>query len=686
MKRPPFALLPLVALGGLGACAPGDPPAPVYPTVCADPAGCFVPPFRLVGLEDSDGNRRTNQLPFPYDYFSVEDPGTRTGRRLRLLEPGPGQGLEVNTRLVDPGLAVVDRAGFVAALHRQDGFAAFASLLVETGEALRADVLPAGAATDGPVRLVDLDPDSPTRGQPVPLHARLLEACEPLEGAPGACARAYPYLLLRPAAPLRPSGRYAVVVTRALRSADDRPPVMPLDFQEVWGLAPIDPARPGARAREAERVRLAPLRAELEALGSPPTAELVLAYDLTVQSATHELERLAAAVRARPPAVPDLDPDRDGEPNAAPPGAWPAHLPALPGADPTHVGLVAAGELPVPEFRHRTSEAHKNEPGYFALEFDPDGSPRVAGENRLAFWAWYPRDARQPMPVVLLQHGIGAEKEQMARLVGAFAERGVAVLAFDFPFHGTRRLGDPSFEFVDIMRPTKARTSFQQAAAEHVAILRALSGGGFDAWPDGRGDGLADFDPGRVGYLGNSLGAIVGATSLALSEDVRAGVLVVGGAGLQDFLDAFLVEWGLGDFYPEHVVRQVALIVQLLLDGGDPVNFLALQRARHAAGEFQVLALQAMQDETIPAVLTENLARHAGLTQVEPVQAPFQGLARAEAPFTGGMALYQYGAATHNLVLGGSDTGARARAQAAEFLRSSFESPSGQATVIDPFQ
>jgi len=343
---------------------------------------------------------------------------------------------------------------------------------------------------------------------------------------------------------------------------------------------------------------------------------------------------------------------------------------------------VAAGELGVPEFRHHTAPGDAGGPDYFALERGPDGAPRVAGENRLAFWVWYPAAAVQPMPVVLLQHGIGAEKEQMARLVGAFAERGVAVLAFDFPFHGSRRTGDPSFEFIDISHPTKARTSFQQAAAEHVAILRALAGGGFDAWPGGQGDGAPDFDPGRIGLLGNSLGSIVGATSLALAEDARAGVLVVGGAGLQDFLEAFLVEWGLSDFYPEYVVRQVALLFQALLDGGDPVHHLARVRARHAAGELRLLALQAMLDETIPAELTENLARHAGLTQVEPVQSPFAGLPRAPAPFPGGMALFQYGDATHNLVLASGDRGSEARAQAAEFFRTFFET--GTATVVAP--
>ncbi|HOX47015.1 MAG TPA: hypothetical protein PK668_25690 [Myxococcota bacterium] len=670
-----------LAAGLLAGCSAGETGAG-YPTACRADAGCYSLPFRLLGPEAVDGERLLNSLPFPYDYFTVEDLGTRTGRRLALALPAAGQGPVPNTRLVDPGLGVVDRPGYVAALNRLDGFAAYSGLLLETGEAPDPAALEGSTGPGAAVRVLDVDPASPRFGQAEPCRVEALVACDPDEDDPDTCVRSYPYLLLRPRAPLQPGGRYAVVVTTALVSLAGQAPIMPLDFQEVWGLREIDASRPGASAREAERARLAPLRQTLEALGQPPREELVLAYDFSVQSVRHELESLAGWIAGQPAATPELDPDGDGAPNVYPPADWPAHLPPLPGGELGQVALVASGELPVPEFRHHTSAADEADPAYYALEHDPDGAPRVAGENRLAFWLWYPAAAVQPMPVALLQHGIGADKEQMARLVGAFTGRGIAVLACDFPFHGTRRLGDPSFEFIDITHPTKARTSFQQAAAEHVAILRALAGGGFDAWPGGQADGVPDFDPLRVGYLGNSLGSIVGATSLALSPDVRAGVLVVGGAGLQDFLEAFLVEWGLSDFYPEYVVRQVALIFQTLLDGGDPVHFLALQQARHAAGELRVLALQAMLDETIPAVLTENLARHAGLTQVEPVQAAFDGLPRAATPFTGGMALFQYAGASHNLVLTDGDRGPEARAQAAEFMRTFFES--GTATVVDP--
>ncbi|MCI0465075.1 MAG: hypothetical protein L0Z62_49775, partial [Gemmataceae bacterium] len=48
------------------------------------------------------------------------------------------------------------------------------------------------------------------------------------------------------------------------------------------------------------------------------------------------------------------------------------------------------------------------------------------------------------------------------------------------------------------------------------------------------GDGTRDLDPGRISFLGNSLGTYVGTAFLAVESSVRAGVLDVPGGGLID--------------------------------------------------------------------------------------------------------------------------------------------------------
>ncbi|MBN2497305.1 MAG: hypothetical protein JXR96_22115 [Deltaproteobacteria bacterium] len=669
----------IASLALLGACGDGQrgPDGPVYPVTCNAPGGCYELPFRLIGAENAD---RTlfNRLPFPYDFFTRVDPESPSGLRLALDVPLGLDERPVNTPLIDEGLCLLDRESYTAAMNRLGGFSAYGTLLLETGEPVDDALFDSSGnlGQDAPVLLVDME-----REERVAYRAEVLEACKPLAGQPEACEREYPYLAIRPLNPLQP-GAHAVLVSVRLLDAEGRPPLMPVDFQEIWGVREVEDGRRGSALRAAERERQARLRACAERFVAPE--DLVLAWDFSVQDARADLEFIAGAyLDENPPPRPDLDWDGDGQVNFYAPADYPAQLPPLPSADWSAVSQVAEGTLRVPEFRHATGEADKG-PAYFAFERDAQGRPLEAGNNELHFFLFYPRSPVQPMPVVMFQHGIGSRKEHVRPLVGPLVERGLAVFVFDLPFHGSRETGYAPLDYIDVIYPSKAASSFEQSVAEQLFMLRALASGAFDLWPDGAGDGLPDFDPDRLGYLGHSLGSIVGATTVGLSADVDIAVFSAGGAGLTDYVDGYLSEYGLGELYPEYQLKQLMLIVQTFLDPGDPIHFIEPLRARCASGGLRYLFLQPMEDEVIPLCFSLNFSRLAGPVQVESVQLPIEGLDSAAAPYTGSAALFQYSGALHDFLFGGSSPGPEGRRQVSSYFESFFTQGTGE--VIDPLE
>jgi pimeloyl-ACP methyl ester carboxylesterase len=658
---------------------------------CASPSGCYEIPYALLGVADTQPPDRVNHLPFPYDFFTVADPKALTGRRLALVSPAGLASPIVNSAIVDRGLAVLSPDVYTRALNTLDGFSTNGQILLEIGPKPAMIVFPldpgATARPGSPIFLVNVDRASPAFGRAVPYKATLREAADSDPTAPDGKRHLYWYLTLKPLQPLLPGSRYAVLVTRALISESGQVPLRSRHFQEVWGAEAVTAGTPGAAPRAAERRRLAYLKDLVAALALVAEEELVLAWDFTTQTSTRDLEYLATTYLAQArPSPPDLDFDGDGEPNVI--GSheeYPAHLPPRPSVDLTQVSWTVVGQLEIPEFRQLTDEWHQNEVHYYAFERDQENRPRQNGTLKSDFFLFYPREAVQPMPVVILQHGIGSRKEDLGSLVGYLTARGIAAIAFDFPWHGSRARGFPPLEFIDVSYPLKTASSFKQAAFELLYIAKALATGAFDVWPGKEGDGVPDFDPGRVGLLGHSLGAIVGATGLALSPDLRIAVLNVGGAGLDAFLQGLLEGYGLTGLFPEYWLQQFGTIAQTLLDSGDGLSFTPRLTARLQAGEIQVLLQQAMEDETIPALFSMNLSRVLGAWQIEPVQVPIYGCSPAPSPFRGPVALFQYARASHGFLFLGQSPGPQGRAQMIEFLDSFMRSAPHQAVVVNPF-
>ena len=653
------------------------------------PAGetCYEIPFSFLGEEPVRKPWLLNITPFPYNAFTVADASAPTDKKLRINEPVPPTRSVVNTRSVDIGMAVVCPDRMAIDMSKLDGFSTFAPLLFETGEAVDESVLPGDPAdallAGGALYIINIDAASDDFGKPVPFTADLREAVDFGENPDDPDVHAFWYLLLQPAQLLQPATDYAVFVTRKLRSADGRMPMSSKHFRMLRGIEPVDADAEGGQARADEALRMQYLWDMLPQLPLIDADDIVLAFDFTTQSAPDEMRYITDTMLHKTGALqaPDFDYDGDGTDNIYTPEEYPADFPSLPNFDRSKVSYVAVGHITVPEYRHNDAKSHKGEDPYYSFVFDDQHHPVQNGVNELEFFLFYPKDVQPPMPVTMMQHGIYSKKEEMGRIIGPLAEIGSAVIVIDFPFHGSREVGMPPLEFIDVSFPGKAAGSFKQASLEQVYILQALEDGLFDLLPLG-GDGANDFNPDAIGYCGHSLGSIVGVETVALSDAVDVAMLNVGGGGLMLFIDTFMQDYGLTTIVPDYHARQFSVAVQTIPDAGDPITFVPRLIQRHEEGSLQYMLTQSIGDEVIPAPFTETLAIYAGMTQVQPVVKPLDGLSSKPAPYDGGDGVFQYPDAGHGIFFSSSSQGVANRLQMQEFFDGFFKNHT--AVVIDP--
>jgi fermentation-respiration switch protein FrsA (DUF1100 family) len=124
-----------------------------------------------------------------------------------------------------------------------------------------------------------------------------------------------------------------------------------------------------------------------------------------------------------------------------------------------------------------------------------------------------PSDVECP-PAVLLLHGYGSRKEQMADAVGrALLEKKVASLSIDLPLHGER---EGTVEIDAIRNPLVLVSQWRMALAECGAALEWMSE-------------QQELDGHRLAIAGYSMGSFIGTMVAANSDHARALVLAAGG-------------------------------------------------------------------------------------------------------------------------------------------------------------
>lgn len=126
-------------------------------------------------------------------------------------------------------------------------------------------------------------------------------------------------------------------------------------------------------------------------------------------------------------------------------------------------------------------------------------------------------DGEEGMPLVVIQHPATSSKDDyFVRDVGMmWARRGWACVGLDAPFHGERAGADP-------MKLLREREHFPAASAQFAAELTAAVDAIAEKYP---------VDTGRMGYVGYSMGSMLGIPAVAADGRYKAAAFCLVGEG-----------------------------------------------------------------------------------------------------------------------------------------------------------
>lgn len=446
-------------------------------------------------------------VPFPDDFWLVDDPTTPTGKHVQIAMPS-----------LPPGNATVLVQGLLGVPNTLDGFSPIAPFVIPFERYEFWGSLPREPQDSldplAPMGLFDLTPGSPTRGQRVPIEL---------------AAHGY---VFHPSIPLRSRGRYGLIVTRRVRDHYGYTEAAPSSF---FAAALADPV-PGEDAAITRVRELAwGVLDDVNEYGDVtyPPEDVALVLSISVRS----LE-----------SIPDDRLEMYRQIQAAPPPAF-----SIDSVTPSS-GLAALvhGTWQAPSFRQTTPN--------FLLNRDSDGKPVQNGTTEIPFVLALPSAALSgPVPIVIYQHGSpGCAEEEVRRVArltgwsGSVAQGGYAVIGFTDVTN--REILNPTgppcaldlgsslqiqlqayiFSLLGFAQPPDYQL---QDAAEQIAFVRMVQQlGALDCLPSNAacdaGDGTPELDlSAPLAFLGVSMGANHAPGFLPLTPEIRAAALTVGGGG-----------------------------------------------------------------------------------------------------------------------------------------------------------
>lgn len=394
-------------------------------------------------------------------------------------------------------------------------------------------------------------------------------------------------VMLWPLRPMRTGARHALVVTTAALAADGGC-IAPADPTRalLWG-TPDDPILAEAAPR---------YRAAVADLGLRPDDVSAL----SVFTTHNDIDVVRAVAEAE----------------AEVPVSWTSDADCRPRGDLLECGLTL------------TVRDHRDERGLI----DPDRQPV---EAEIPVTIWLP-DLDGRYPVVLYGHGLGSSRSEGYRVASEMGDEKYALVAMEAVEHGDHPSaaggdsGDDALRFLGIdlstvsIRPRVIRGNFDQTTLDRLRLARLLR-----EHPDLDGDGAADLDPDRMGYLGISLGAILAPQLLSLDGGLDGAVLSVGGARLMSIVTDSAILTDYEDLIialvgsRERFDRLVA-VAQHVVDPVDPGVWAThvLRDRFDDAPAPSVLVQVGMADEVVPPSSGHALARALDLPHLEPVVEP----------------------------------------------------------------
>ncbi|MFI7426607.1 hypothetical protein ACIBPB_06430 [Micromonospora sp. NPDC049836] len=600
-RRLPFALSVLVTAGAVllgstaAAAPPTAPPRPAAHGACdpIDPTACL--------------------LPFPNDYFTVPDPSSPTGRRVRLA--ATSMPTTVGGVPIDP-----------TEWNRQDGFSPGTPILVHVPglDATASGIAPVtdigrSLAPDAPVVLLDT-----ATGRRTPYWAEL--------DAHAAGQPDRQVLIIRPAVALTEGARY-VVGLRGLRDHQGRLIPAPAAFRAYvkgGGAHPGDPRTP----------QLKRILADLSA-AHVTRHDLYLAWDFTVASRQGLTGRMLAirdgafaALGAKAPSftvgqVVNYSPEQD-----------------------PRIARQVSGTVAVPSYLTGTggpgSRLHYGPAGGDGKAGTPDARPTPSGATLQAdFVCNIPRSASAATPAHLSLYGHGLLGRPTEINAGNVKEMSAS---HNFTFCATSWIGMANADvpyvagaFSDLSAFPAVADRLQQSFLNFLSLGRAMihpAGFGADpAFTDAAGRPLID-GSGGLHYDGNSQGGINGGALTAVAQDWTRSVLGVPAMNystlLQRSLDFAPFQSIMDQSYPDRADQQLIFaLLQMLWDRAEANGYAQHMTDRPLPGTpaHQVLMHVAFGDHQVSPAAAEVEARTIGARLHTPALA--DGWSRDVTPYWG---------------------------------------------------
>jgi pimeloyl-ACP methyl ester carboxylesterase len=446
------------------------------------------------------------------------------------------------------------------------------------------------------------------------------------------------------------------------------------------------PALPAARACALEPLRqLTNSQVAAASAAGVAADSIVMTWVATTQSITPTLQAVSAVVAASPaPAT-----------RVAPTGMTLAALGlGLPGVADIHIGTIdlpyylsapSDAQLMAPLTGRWEANAGAYIPQCAPFGLDPASTnltacnpvPAVKSVQTVPLLMTVPNASSGRVrpasgwPLVIFQHGITRNRSDMFAIAATLAGQGYAVVAIDLPLHGITDKHNPFYVgktpfaaiakertfdldlqdnatgapgpdgsidpsggyFINLSSLLTSRDNLRQGAADLMSLRRAAST-------------FAGIDGGKVHFVGQSLGSIVGTTFLAMDPNVYVGVLSVPGGGIARLLDgsptfgprirAGLAQAGVIAGTPDYDAFMAA--AQTAVDSGDPINFAGNgtfldQRAEHPELDFKkrILVQEIVGGgDVLPDQVIPNRVAGAPTSGTEPLIAAL-GLMAADA-------------------------------------------------------
>ena len=391
----------------------------------------------------------------------------------------------------------------------------------------------------------------------------------------------------------------------------------------IWPLGVLDPATEYALLITAEQ-----RDAQGECVAASPTFEAMLQGTRTepaLQRASERLhtfisaaglfpEEVAAGVTFTTQRTTDLS------------EAVAAHITTQPvsWSEPPSCEVIDDGALKRCE-RHFTAQDYRDPDGFMTAD------PMSPWE--LLVSVWMPTTGEGPFPTLLMGHGINSSRDMGHGVAKALSDMGIVVVAVDAIGHGDHPTnaelegftGMMSFLGIDAenlrVDGRILRDNLRQSTADRLQLLELLVSDG-----DLDGDGVDDVDEDQMGYVGISLGGIMGSEILALSERLDVGVLITAAARMTSiftYASNMAIMMDVMDSLAGSEVGAWQLIsaIQGAIDPGDPMAYAphVISERLNAGPAPHVLVTMAVGDAIVPNEGTRALAQGLGVEVMHPV-------------------------------------------------------------------